>query len=438
MNSQVQAQIQPDNSQWQARKQNAIARGQGNANAIFIDKAVNAELWDIEGNRFIDFASGIAVNNTGHSHPQIQQAVCDQVARFSHSCVMVTPYDSAVRLAESLNLLAPGPSDKKSILLSTGAEAVENAIKVARAYTKRRGVVAFNGGFHGRTNLAMGLTGKVIPYKHCFGPFPGEIYHLPFPIAYHGISVEQSLEALDTLFKVDIASDDVAAIIIEPVQGEGGFYRAPVAFLQALRRICDERGILLITDEIQTGFARTGKMFCTEYAAIEPDLMTLAKGIAGGFPLSAVVGKANIMDAPMPGGLGGTYGGSPVACAAAIEVLDIIEREQLCDRATEVGEHFVRRLSQIQQHYPDVIGDIRQLGAMIAIELVKQGSANQPDVELTKALVAEAAKNGVIMLSCGFRNNVVRFLPALTIEKPLIDEGLTIVEHCLQALLLRR
>ncbi len=425
------------NAQWQARKQAAIARGQGNMAPVYIDRAKNAEMWDVEGNRYIDFGTGIAVCSTGHTNSKVTAAVQDQLQRFSHTCVMVTPYDSAVELAEKLNELAPGPTAKKTIFVTTGAEAVENCVKIARAHTGRRGVIAFNGGFHGRTMLAMGLTGKITPYKNLFGPFPGEIYHAPYPIEYHGVSVEESLKAIDTMFRVDIAPTDVAAIIVEPVQGEGGFYPAPDEFMQALRKLCDEHGIVLIADEIQTGFARTGKFFCSDYAGIEPDLMTVAKGMAGGFPLAAVVGKADIMDAPLPGGLGGTYGGSPIGCAAALAVIDVIAEENLVERATQIGDLFASRLSELQDSYPDVIGEIRATrGAMIAMELVKNGDADQPDPDLTKALVTLAYQRGLVLLSCGIRGNVIRFLPALTISDELIDEGLNIVEACFRELIL--
>ena len=279
------------NAQLQARKTNVIARGQGNVYPVYVEQAMNAELWDVEGKRFIDFGTGIAVCNTGHSHPKVVEAVKAQVDKFSHTCVMVNPYEVAVELAEKLTQLAPGDSEKKAIFVSTGAEAVENCVKIARAHTGRRGVIAFNGGFHGRTNLTMALTGKITPYKNLFGPFPGDIFHAPFPIEQHNISVKDSLMALGNLFKVDIAPTDVAAIIVEPVQGEGGFYQAPPEFLQALRTLCDENGIVLIADEIQTGFGRTGKMFSFELSEVEADLMTMAKGIAGGFPFSVVVGK---------------------------------------------------------------------------------------------------------------------------------------------------
>ena len=419
------------NADWQKRKTAAMARGQGNIAPVYIDRGENAELWDVEGNRYIDFGTGIAVCNTGHSNPKVVAAVQAQLEKFSHTCVMVTPYDTAVRLAEELNELAPGASPKKTIFVTTGAEAVENTIKIARAYTGRRGVIAFNGGFHGRTMLTMGLTGKITPYKNLFGPFPGEVYHAPFPIEYHGVSIEESLKALQNLFKADIAPSDVAAIIVEPVQGEGGFYPAPNEFMQALRALCDEHGIVLIADEIQTGFGRTGKFFASEYAGIEPDLVTVAKGMAGGFPLAAVVGKAEIMDAPLPGGLGGTYGGSPIGCAAALAVIDVIREDGLVERANAIGARFKERLIALQAKRPETIGAIRcDRGAMIAIELVQDGDVNKPAADLTKAIVGAAYENGLVLLSCGVNGNVIRFLPALTISDALIDEGFDILETC--------
>lgn len=424
----------PTNADWQARKIAAIARGQGNAAAVYIDHARNAEMWDIEGKRYIDFGTGIAVCNTGHAHPRIVAAVKAQVERFSHTCVMITPYDTAVRLAEELNARAPGSTPKKSIYVTTGAEAVENSIKIARAHTGRRGVIAFNGGFHGRTLMAMGLTGKITPYKNLFGPFPGEVYHAPFPIPFHGVSIDDSLRALKMLFKVDIAPEDVAAIIVEPVQGEGGFYPAPDEFMRALRTICDEHGIVFIADEIQTGFGRTGRFFASEYAGVEPDLLTTAKGIAGGFPLAAVVGKADIMDAPLPGGLGGTYAGSPVGCAAALAVLEVMDDDGLVDRAVAIGARAKSRLVAMQRKYP-VIGEVRaDRGAMIAIELTHDGDAAKPAADLTKALCAKAYEKGLVLLSCGINGNVIRLLPALTIEDALLDEGLELLDACFEAL----
>jgi 4-aminobutyrate aminotransferase/(S)-3-amino-2-methylpropionate transaminase len=423
------------NAEWQARRELAFPRGQGALVPVFIDRAKNAEMWDIEGNRYIDFVTGIAVCSTGHSNPKVVAAVQEQLQRFSHTALMLTPYSSAVELAEKLNELVPGTTPKKTIFLTTGAEAVENSVKIARAFTGRRGVIAFNGAFHGRTMMAMALTGKVTPYKNLFGPFPGEIYHAPFPIEYHGVSVADSLKALETLFKVDISPTDVAAIIVEPVQGEGGFYPAPDDFLQALRMLCDEHGIVMIADEIQSGYARTGKFFCSEYAGIEPDLMTVAKGVAGGFPLAAVVGKADIMNAPLPGGLGGTYAGSPIACAAALAVIDVIAEDNLLQRSNRIGEIFSDRLHVLQQQYPDVIGDVRvSRGAMIAIELVKNGDAEQPDADLTRAIMTMAYQKGLILLSCGIRGNVIRFLPALTISDEIVHEGLDIVADCFKQL----
>lgn len=408
----------------QNRKDKVFARGQGNVYPVFVEKAKNAELWDVEGNRFIDFGAGIAVCNTGHSHPKIVQAVKDQVEKFSHTCVMLNPYEVAVELAEKITKLAPGESEKKAIFVSTGAEAVENCVKIARAHTKRRGVIAFNGAFHGRTNLTMGLTGKTATYKKSFGPFPGEIYHLPFPAKFNGITVEDTLTALKNLFKVDILAEDVAAIIIEPVQGEGGFNQTPKELLQALRAICDEHGICLVIDEIQTGFGRTGKMFCSEYSGIEADLMTMAKGIGGGYPLSAVVGKSEIMDSAGAGGLGGTYAGSPVSCAAGLKVLEIIEEEDLVNRANVLGDLFNKRLTALQAKYPEIISDVRNIGAMIAIELMEDSNPENPNVKLTKALIANAQKAGLVLLACGFNGNVIRFLPPLTMSDEIANEGL--------------
>jgi len=429
--------LAPGNADWQTRKEAAFARAQSNMAPVFIDHARNAEMWDVEGRRYIDFATGIAVCSTGHTNPKVTAAVDEQLQRFSHTAFGITPYTSAVKLAEKLNQLAPGTTPKKTMFATTGAEAVENSVKIARAFTGRRGVIAFNGAFHGRTMMAMGLTGKVTPYKNLFGPFPGDIYHVPYPIEYHGVTLKETLRALDTLFKVDISAADVAAVIVEPVQGEGGFYPASNDFLKALRKLCDEHGIVLIADEIQSGFARTGKFFCCEYAGIEPDLMTVAKGVAGGFPLSAVVGKADIMDAPLPGGLGGTYAGSPIGCSAALAVIDVINEENLVERANQIGAIFAYRLSRLQEEYPDVIGDIRaRRGAMIAVELVENGDPDQPDADLTRALVTKAWQNGLILLSCGVRGNVIRFLPALTISDDLVNEGINIFESCLNDLLI--
>lgn len=420
------------NNDWQKRKNQVFARGMGNMLPIYIEKARNAELWDAEGRRYLDFGAGIAVVNTGHSHPDVVSAVSGQLDAFSHTCVMVTPYSSAVELAEKLTEIVP-IDDARAIFVSTGAEAVENAIKIARAATGRPGVIAFSGGFHGRTNLCMGLTGKVVPYKKGFGPFTPEIFHAPFPAEYLGVSAEASLEALDQIFKNDIQVDRVAAIIVEPVQGEGGFYPVPDGFISSLRKICNKYDILLIIDEIQTGFARTGRMFATEYAGVEPDIMTLAKGIAGGFPLSAVVGKAEVMNAPEPGGLGGTYAAFPLGCAAGLAVLDVIENESLCERANETGDLLKSALLRLQSEFPEIIGDVRGVGAMVAMELISGGDFNRPNAELTKALTMKAAEMGLILLSCGVRGNVIRILVPLTIESEHLAEGLDILKAAFRA-----
>lgn len=410
----------------QAIRDAETPQGVGIQTKVYADKAKNAEIWDVEGNRYIDLAAGIAVCNTGHNHPDIIAAVRDQLDRFSHTCFQVAPYDVYVKLAERLNRIAPGDTPKKSIFLTTGAEAVENTIKIARQYTGRTAVISFSGAFHGRTMMAMALTGKVVPYKKGFGPFPAEVYHVPFPIEYHGISSDDSLAALDKLFNADVEPDRVAAIIIEPVQGEGGFYAAPEGFLRQLRDICNEHGIVMIADEIQTGFARTGKMFAVEHAGVEPDLMTMAKGLAGGFPLSGVVGKAEIMDSVHPGGLGGTFGGSPIGCAAAHAVLDIIEKDDLCAEALKIGDQVSAWALQLQSD-TDCIGDIRINAAMSAIELVENDDVNRPAADLTKAVAAEAVTRGVITLTCGVRGNVLRFLPPLTIGEELLGEALEII-----------
>lgn len=414
------------NQELQSLREASTPRGVGTQTTIYADRALNAEIWDVEGKRYIDLASGIAVVNTGHNNPTVIAAVEAQLKRFSHTCFQVTPYDVYVQLADRLNTLAPGATPKKTIFLTTGAEAIENSVKIARKYTGRSAVIAFSGGFHGRTMMCMALTGKVVPYKAGFGPFPAEVFHVPFPIDYHGISMQDSLAALDKLFKSDIEPSRVAAMIIEPVQGEGGFYPVPDGFLQKLRDVCDEHGIVMVADEIQTGFGRTGKLFAIEHAGVEPDLMTVAKSLAGGFPLSGVIGKAKIMDSVEPGGLGGTYGGSPLGCAAGLAVLDVIEAEQLCDKANAIGEQ-IRAWAKALQADTQCIGDIRITGAMCAIELVQDNDANKPDAAITKAIATEAAKQGVVLLTCGVRGNVIRFLPPLTIGEDLLAEALGVL-----------
>jgi 4-aminobutyrate aminotransferase len=412
-----------------ARKAAAVPNGVG-TKGIYVARAENSEIWDVDGRRYIDFAAGIAVLNTGHRHPKIMAAVARQAEAFTHTCFHVVPYESYVGLAERLNALAPGDFPKKTLFLSSGAEAVENAVKIARYFTKRSAVIAFSGGFHGRTHMTMALTGKVMPYKLGFGPFPAEVYHAEFPQPYRGVTTEQALADIDRLFHGDVDPKSVAAIIVEPVQGEGGFNVAPFDFLRALRRLCDEHGIVLIADEVQGGMARTGKMFSIEHAGVAPDIITMAKGLGGGFPLSAVTGRASIMDAAHPGGLGGTYGGNPISIAAAHAVLDVIESEDLCSRAARVGQRMRSHLEALAKQLP-CIGDVRGLGAMVAFELVKDPKTKEPDAEMTASILAFAEKRGLILLSCGTAANVVRLLSPLTIPDAVLEEGLAILSAAL-------
>ena len=414
-----------------ARQAKAVPSGVS-SKSIYVAKAENAELWDVDGRRFIDFAAGIAVVNTGHRHPRVVEAVARQLEAFAHTCFHVAPYESYVRLAERMNAIAPRDFPKKTLFLNSGAEAVENAIKIARIATKRSAVVAFTGGFHGRTLLAMGLTGKVMPYKRGFGPFPAEIYHATFPIPYRGITTEQALADLDQLFHADVDPKSIAAVIVEPVQGEGGFNVAPVEFLRALRRICDLHGIVMIADEVQGGMGRTGRMFSIEHAGVVPDLITTAKGLGGGFPISAVTGRASLMDAAHPGGLGGTYGGNPISIAAAHAVLDVIDAEGLCARAATLGARMRAKLDALAAELP-CIGNVRGLGMMVAIELVKDPKTREPDAALTAAVLAQAEQRGLILLSCGVDANVVRLLAPLTIPEALLDEGLQILGESIRA-----
>jgi 4-aminobutyrate aminotransferase len=416
------------------RRNAAVPRGVASATSVFVVKAENAEIWDVEGKRYIDFAVGIAVCNTGHRHPKVVAAVDQQNACFSHTAFQVLPYEPYISLAERLNDKAP-IDNAKTLFVTTGSEAVENAVKIARHYTKRQGVISFTGAYHGRTVLTLGLTGKIAPYSSGLGPpLPG-LFHVPFPIAHHGVSVADSLAHLQRLFKVDIEPTDVAAIILEPVQGEGGFYPAPKALMTALRELCDTHGILLICDEVQTGFGRTGKLFATEHFDIEPDLIAVAKALAGGYPLAGVIGKAEIMDSAAPGGLGGTYGGSPIGCAAAHAVLDVIDEEQLCARADRLGARMLERLEQMKARQDTApMGDIRGLGAMVAFEMVTGRNTHDPDPEATKALTAMALTYGLVLLSCGYYGNTIRILAPLTIADETLDEGLDIIEKSLIAI----
>ncbi len=416
-----------------ARRQAAIPRGVGFSHPIFIERGENAEIWDVEGRRFIDFAGGIAVLNTGHRHPKIIQAVKDQLDHYTHTCFQVLAYEPYVELAERINAKAPGDFAKKTLFLTTGAEAVENAVKIARAHTGRSGVIAFGGGYHGRTLLTLGLTGKVVPYKTGFGPFPAEVFHARFPNALHGVSVDDAIESIEHIFKNDIEASRVAAMIVEPVQGEGGFNVAPPEFLQRVRALCDQHGIVMIADEVQTGAGRTGTWFAVEQSGVAPDLITMAKSMAGGFPISAVVGRAEIMDAPAPGGLGGTYAGSPLACAAALAVLEVFDEENLLQRSRDVGQRITSRLQALAKDHK-CIAEVRGLGAMVAMELCKNGDPHQPDADLTKALAVEAMNRGLIILTCGTYGNVVRILVPLTASDTVIDEGLNMIANALNHL----
>ncbi|MBP8924806.1 MAG: 4-aminobutyrate--2-oxoglutarate transaminase [Pseudomonadales bacterium] len=419
------------NAELWARRSAAVARGVGSASQLFADRALNAEIWDVEGKRYIDFAGGIGVLNTGHRHPKVVAAIEAQLARVIHSCFQVMPYEPYIELAEKLNALAPIEGPAKTLLLSTGAEAVENAVKIARAATGRSGIIAFSGGFHGRTMLGMALTGKVAPYKIGFGPFPADIYHARFPHPYHGISVEDALGDIAHLFKSDIEATRVAAFIIEPVQGEGGFTVAPPEFMRALRALADQHGILLIADEVQSGFARTGRFFAMEHYDVRADLITTAKSIGGGLPLSGVVGRAAVMDAPAPGGLGGTYGGNPIACAAACAVVEVIREESILERAVTLGAGFRARLEQLAVPVGNGIGEIRGLGAMMAFEIVKPGS-REPDADRTNAIVARAAELGLMLLSCGVYYNTIRVLVPITVSDEVFGEGLELLTRAIR------
>jgi 4-aminobutyrate aminotransferase len=416
-----------------SRRTAAVPRGLVTAAPIFIERAENAELWDAEGRRYLDFGAGIAVTNTGHRHPKVMEAVRRQCDAFAHLAFQVTGYENYVELAERLNALAPIKS-AKTMFVTTGAEATENAVKIARAHTGRTGVITFTGAFHGRTQLTMAMTGKAVPYRTKGTPPAIGIYHVPFPIPHHGVTEDDALKALYHTFKADIEPGNVAAIVIEPVQGEGGFYQTPVSFMHRLREICDEHGICLVSDEVQTGFARTGKVFATEHYGIEPDLIPVAKALGGGFPIAGVIGKAEIMDAAEPGGLGGTFGGNPISVAAALAVLDVIEEEKLCERANQIGAAMLARIETFKQSNSlRPIGDVRGLGAMVAFELVKERGTHEPDADAIKHVTGAALDAGLILLSCGYYANTIRLLAPLTIPDAHLHEGLDMLEVALRA-----
>ena len=418
------------NTDLAARRARAVPRGVGSATDVYASHADNAELWDVDGRRYVDFAGGIAVLNVGHRHPRVIASVRSQLDAYTHTAFQVVPYEPYVELAERLNALAPFAGEAKTILFTTGAEATENAVKIARAATGRPGIIAFAGGFHGRTLLASAMTGKVSPYKKGLGPFPGEIYHLPYPSETTGVTVADTLKALHFLFAADIEPERIAAVIIEPIQGEGGFHVAPPELFAALAELRERYGILLIADEVQTGFARTGKMFGIEHAGVEPDMLTVAKSLAGGFPLSGVIGRAEVMDSVEPGGLGGTYGGSPIACAAALAVLDVIEAEGLNARAVEIGARLRTRIAGWQGRNDMVrTAGLRGHGAMIAFDILDRDG--QPDGAEAKRVCARALEAGLILLSCGQFGQAIRILMPLTASDAIIDEGLAIMERAL-------
>ncbi|MCU0911297.1 MAG: 4-aminobutyrate--2-oxoglutarate transaminase [Rhodobacteraceae bacterium] len=422
----------PTNAAILERRHAALPRGLATSAPVFVTRAENGEMWDAEGRRYIDFASGIAVTNTGHRHPKVMAAVAAQLEKFTHLCFQVTGYESYVELAERLNTLAP-IRNAKSVFFTTGAEATENSVKIARAHTGRQGVITFTGAFHGRTQLTMAMTGKAAPYRPRGTPPSFGVFHVPFPIPHHGVTEDDALRALYHLFKADMPPDQTAAIVIEPVQGEGGFYQTPPAFMRRLREICDEHGICLVADEVQSGFARTGRLFAIEHYDVEPDLIPVAKALGGGFPISGVIGRAEVMDAAEPGGLGGTYGGSPVGVAAALAVLDAIEEEKLCDRANRIGGIMVDRLKAMRQSNTlRPIGDVRGLGAMVAFELVKERGTHTPDPDAIKPVIHAALDAGLVLLSCGYYANTIRLLAPLTIDEGHLAEGLDMLETALR------
>ncbi len=413
------------------RKERVVAAPLSLVHPIVIAQGEGARLTDVDGNTFLDFAGGVGCLNVGHTHPAVAAAAKDQLDRFSHTDFTIVPYEVYVRLAERLIELIPISGAKKAAFFNAGTEAVENAVKFARSYTKRPAIIGFEGGFHGRTLLSLSLTSKTHPYKAGLGPFAPEVYRVPFPHSYRGPSAEDALAALERALITQVAAETVAAIVIEPVLGEGGFVVAPREYLEGVRRICDDNRIVMVVDEVQTGYGRTGKMFAIEHYGVEPDLVTIAKSIAGGLPLSAVVGKAEIMDAPPDSGIGGTYVGNPVAAAAALAVLDVFEEEDLVERAGTIGETIRARMTAWQERF-DAIGDVRGLGAMLAIELVHDREAKSPAPDLAAAVVAAARAQGLLLLTAGIYSNCIRVLLPLTIADAELDEGLNVFEHALE------
>jgi 4-aminobutyrate aminotransferase / (S)-3-amino-2-methylpropionate transaminase / 5-aminovalerate transaminase len=415
------------------RKERVVADPLSLTFPVVIERGEGATLTDVDGNTFIDFTGGVGCLNVGHSHPRVVEAAQEQLERFSHTDFTIVPYELYVTLAERLCELAPIPN-AKAAFFNAGTEAIENAIKFARSYTKRPAVIAFEGGFHGRTLLSLSMTSKTHPYKAGLGPFAPEVYRAPFPNEYRGPTAQEALAALERALVTQVAAENVAAIVIEPVQGEGGFVVAPKEFMEGVRRLCDEHGIVMVVDEVQTGFARTGKLFAIEHYGVEPDLITLAKSIAMGLPLSGVIGKAEIMDAPPDSAIGGTYVGNPVAQAAALAVLDVIGEEDLCARASVLGDQLRQRMLAWQGRFPQV-GDVRGLGAMLAIELVEDPGAKTPASKLASAVTEAAAKRGLLLLKSGIYSNCIRVLTPLTLSEAELDEALAVWEDALEDVL---
>jgi len=419
------------NKELQALKERYVAAGAASPNEQFADHATNSELWDADGNRMIDFAGGIGVLNIGHRHPKVVEAVKAQLDKLMHTCQTVMPYEGYVRLAQKLSEVTPVKGHAKVMLANSGAEALENALKIARAATGRTNVICFNGGYHGRTFMTMAMNGKAAPYQTDFGPMPGSVYRAPYPVPYHGVTEEDALRGLEMTMKADSPANQTAAIVLEPVLGEGGFYAAPASFLKALRKICDDNGILLIIDEVQSGFGRTGKMFALEHSGVEADIITMAKSMADGMPISAIVGTDKVMDSSGPNSLGGTYTGSPTACAAALAVFEVFKDEDILGKSLSLGEKLNRRFTQWQEQFTHV-DNVRGLGPMAAFELVESKESRKPMPELAAAITKKAKEKGLILLSCGMYGNTLRFLMPVTIEDTILDEGLAIVEECLK------
>ncbi|GGM13364.1 aspartate aminotransferase family protein [Pseudomonas asuensis] len=415
------------------RRNAAVPRGVGQTHPIFVDRAENAKVWDVEGNEYLDFAGGIAVLNTGHLHPKVVAAVQEQLKKVSHTCFQVLAYEPYVALCEKLNQLVPGNFPKKTALFNSGSEAVENAVKIARAATQRAGVIAFTSAYHGRTMMTLSLTGKVAPYSAGMGLMPGGVFRALYPCELHGITVDDAIASVERVFKNDAQPGDIAAIILEPVQGEGGFYAAPKEFMVRLRKLCDDHGILLIADEVQSGAGRTGTFFAMEQMGVDADLVTFAKSIAGGFPLSGVTGRATVMDSVGAGGLGGTYAGNPLACAAALAVIDAFEEEKLLDRSKAVGEQLTAGLNAIAAKHKAIV-DVRGLGAMIAVELGEDGDVHKPNGALASQIVVRAREKNLIMLSCGTYGNVLRILVPLTVSDEDLQRGISIIGECFDEL----